>query len=183
MKLTTQKVSDLFQPKAFTFSTRTLIWVHFKNVYELSQPIFSSFSHLKNALHNSVIELCNALKTFQNILRLFIKLTHSFVAIELLTFWKKAKNYFIAQESSWYSVRKQDWIFLLFVYFKNVPKKIGFFVYEWKLQWLPAPKYNAHVFIYKKLDTFQKARQFLLRFYIEKAIHFTLPDFPWNFWS
>ena len=33
------------------------------------------------------------------------------------------------------------------------------------------------VFIYKKPDTFQKARQFPLRFYIQKAVHFTLRDF------
>ena len=32
-------------------------------------------------------------------------------------------------------------------------------------------------FIYQKLDTFQKARQFPLRFYIQKAIHLTLGDF------
>ena len=35
-----------------------------------------------------------------------------------------------------------------------------------------------NVFIYKKPDTFQKARQFPLRFYyIQKAIHLTLRDF------
>ena len=32
-------------------------------------------------------------------------------------------------------------------------------------------------FIYKKPDTFQKARQFPLRFYIQKAIHLTLRGF------
>ena len=32
-------------------------------------------------------------------------------------------------------------------------------------------------FIYKKPETFQKARQFPLRFYIQNAIHFTLRDF------
>ena len=35
----------------------------------------------------------------------------------------------------------------------------------------------AKHFIYKKPDTFQKARQFPLRFYIQKAIHLTLRDF------
>ena len=48
---------------------------------------------------------------FKNIAQLFIKFTHSFVAIELLTFCKNEKmqkNYFIAQESSRYFVRKQD---------------------------------------------------------------------------
>ena len=34
-----------------------------------------------------------------------------------------------------------------------------------------------NVFIYKKPDTFQKARQFPFRFYIQKAIHLTLRDF------
>ena len=33
------------------------------------------------------------------------------------------------------------------------------------------------VFIYKNPDTFQKARQFPLRFYIQKAIHLALRDF------
>ena len=32
-------------------------------------------------------------------------------------------------------------------------------------------------FIYKKPDTFQKAKQFPLRFYIQNAIHLTLRDF------
>ena len=31
-----------------------------------------------------------------------------------------------------------------------------------------------NVFMYKKPDTFQKARQFPLRFYIQKSIHLTL---------
>ena len=34
-----------------------------------------------------------------------------------------------------------------------------------------------NVFIYKKPDTFQTARQFPLRLYIQKAIHLTLRDF------
>ena len=34
-----------------------------------------------------------------------------------------------------------------------------------------------NVFIYKNPDTFQKARQFPLRFYIQKAMHLTLEDF------
>ena len=99
------------------------------------------------------------------------------------------KNYFIAQESSRYSARKQDGFFLLFVYIKPFRKKIGFCIcmeiimtsiierqrvrfYIHKKQ-----KKMRNVFIYKKLDTFQKARQFPLRFYIQKVIHFTLRDF------
>ena len=49
---------------------------------------------LKNALHNLAIELCIALKIFKKILRLFIKFTRGFVAIELLTFFKNAKFHF-----------------------------------------------------------------------------------------
>ena len=56
---------DLFQPKTDLSSTRALIWLHFKTVHYFSQPIFSLFSYLKNALHNLVIELCSALKTFE----------------------------------------------------------------------------------------------------------------------
>ena len=34
---------ELFQPKTSTFSTRALIWVHFKTVHCFSQPIISLF--------------------------------------------------------------------------------------------------------------------------------------------
>ena len=67
---------------------------------------------------------------FKNSVQVFIKFTHSFVAIELLNFCKNAKNYFIAQESSRYSVRKQDW-FLTFCVYKNVSQKNWFlYMYE-----------------------------------------------------
>ena len=36
---------DLFHTKTDLFSTRALIWVHFKNVNYFSQPIFSLFSY------------------------------------------------------------------------------------------------------------------------------------------
>ena len=39
------------------------------------------------------------------------------------------------------------------------------------------------VFIYKKLDTWQKVRQFVIRFYIEKSGTFALRDFSLNFWN
>ena len=39
-----------------------------------------------------------------------------------------------------------------------------------------------NIFIYKKPDTFQKARQFPLHFCVQKAWHFTLRDFSWKFW-
>ena len=38
-------------------------------------------------------------------------------------------------------------------------------------------KKMRNVYIFKNSDTFQKARQFPLRFYIQKAIHLTLRDF------
>ena len=39
-------------------------------------------------------------------------------------------------------------------------------------------KKNCETFLYtKKPDTFQKARQFPLRFYIQKAMYLTLRDF------
>ena len=40
---------DLFQPKTVTFSTLTLILVHFKTVHYFSQPSFSLLSYLKNS--------------------------------------------------------------------------------------------------------------------------------------
>ena len=40
-----------------------------------------------------------------------------------------------------------------------------------------------NVYTYKKPDTLQKARQFPLRFYIQKDRHFTLRDFSWKFWN
>ena len=43
---------DLFQPKKSTYSTRALIWVHFKTVRFFSQSIFSLFSYLK--IHNTI---------------------------------------------------------------------------------------------------------------------------------
>ena len=43
---------DLFQPKTDLFSTRALIWVHFKTVRYFSQPIFILFSYKK--MHNTI---------------------------------------------------------------------------------------------------------------------------------
>ena len=77
---------------------------------------------------------------------------------------------------------------MLFVYIKMFSKKMVF-VYEWKLRRLPSLKDYAdnyirkkqiqlrNVFIYKKPDTFQKVRQFPLRFIYKKAIYLTLRDF------
>ena len=49
------------------------------------------------------------------------------------------------------------------------------FIYSQKAKKMP------HIFIYKKQDTFQKARQFPLRFYIQKDLHLMLRDFHENF--
>ena len=86
---------DLVQPKTSTFSTHALIRVHFKVVHWFYQPIFILFSHLNGALHNLVIELCSALEICHNFLQLFSKVTRSFVAIELLTFFKNEKFQFL----------------------------------------------------------------------------------------
>ena len=100
-------ISDLFQPKTSTFSTCALIWVHFKNVRYFSQLIFSSVSYLKHAQHNLVIELCRASFFFKNIVQLFINFTHSFAAIELLTFCKNAKKlYYCSGELSLFWLNK-----------------------------------------------------------------------------
>ena len=40
-----------------------------------------------------------------------------------------------------------------------------------------AKKSDMYIYIYKNLDTLQKAGQFLLRFYIQKVGHFMLHDF------
>ena len=60
---------------------------------------------------------------------MFIKFTHSFVAIEFFTFCKNAKKKNIAQENSRYSIRKQDSFLFLFVYIKMFPKKKGFCIW------------------------------------------------------
>ena len=65
--------------------------------------------------------------------------------------------------------------FALCVY-KNVSQKNGFCVWmkisiTRKFIYTKSKKKLRNVFIYKKPDTFQKARQFPLRFYTQKAIH------------
>ena len=44
---------------------------------------------------------------------------------------------------------------------------------------------NCEMFIniFRNPDTWQKVRQFALRFYLHKAKHFPLSDFSWNFWT
>ena len=87
-------MSDLFQPKTSTFSTRALIWVHFKTVQYFSQPIFRIFSYLK--IHNTIYSLNFVVRyfVFKNTEQVYIHFTHSFLPIELLTFCKNAKKLF-----------------------------------------------------------------------------------------
>ena len=71
-------------------------------MHKNSQPFLGLFSHLNSARHNLVIELCRALKTNSIFQRLSSKLAHSFVAIELLTYFIMQKTIVIADESSQY---------------------------------------------------------------------------------
>ena len=47
---------------------------------------------------------------------------------------------------------------------------------KWKI-------FELFICIYKKPDTLQKARQFALRFYWQKARHFTSRNYLWSFWN
>ena len=76
-----------------------------------------------------------------------------------------------------------------FFYIKTFGKKIGFCIWmkitmtaiiERQGARLGSYMHNLflrNLFIYKNPETFQKARQFPLHFYIQKAIHLTLRDF------
>ena len=86
---------DLFQPKTDLFPTRALIWVQFKTVRYFSQPIFRLFSYLKKCITQFSHWIVSCAIFFPKIfLQLYINFTHSFVAIELLTFCKNAKKLF-----------------------------------------------------------------------------------------
>ena len=63
-----QSKYDLFQAKTDLFPTRAFIWVHFKTVHYFYQPIFSLFSYLKNARHNSMTKLCYAFFFYMKII-------------------------------------------------------------------------------------------------------------------
>ena len=84
-----------------------------------------------------------------NIVQVFIEFTHSFVAIELLTFCNNAKKsiLFLKRALGIPYVYRID--FLLFVYVKTFRKKY-IFVYERKLRRLLSPKDNAHIYTHKK---------------------------------
>ena len=101
------RVSDGVQPEMSPFSTNHLIRVNYKVVSQLSQLIILSFLYLNSARYNSVIELCRALKIFHFCLRLLIKLTYSFVAIELLDFFINAKlHFYCSRELSVFELKK-----------------------------------------------------------------------------
>ena len=76
------------------------------------------------------------------------------------------KNYFIAQESSRYSVRKQDWFFWLFVNIKTFRKKIGFCIIMKITMTAIIERQRARLYT-------QKAKKIAKRFYIQKARHFS----------
>ena len=44
-------------------------------------------------------------------------------------------------------------------------------------------KCKTFIYIYNNPDSFQKARQFTLRFCSQKSIHFTLRNSSWSFWN
>ena len=88
------------------------------------------------------------------------------------------KNYFISQESSRYSVRKQDWFFLLFVYIKCFRKKIFLYI-NWnyddchhrktKRTIIYKEQKNCETFLYtKSLTLFRKLDNFCYVFIYKK---------------
>ena len=98
------------------------------------------------------------------------------------------KNYFIAQESSRYSVRKQDFFFLLFVY-KNVLQK-DWFLYmnendndchkqKTTRTFIYTKSKKLKTFLYTKSQTLFKKLDNLRYVFIYKKIyrHLTLRDF------
>ena len=74
----------------------------------------------------------------------------------------------------------------VFIYKKSYTWRYGIFMKFLKLAFI----FKKHdtlryvTFLYtKKLDTSQKARQFAIRFYIQKSGSFALRDFSLNFWN
>ena len=116
--------SEIFSSSSTNFHRVTLIQilapaqdVHFfythshlsalQNCALLLSTNFQFIFTIKNALHNVVIELCSALKYFKNILQIFIKVTHSFVAIELLTCFNNTEfNFYSSRELSVFWLNK-----------------------------------------------------------------------------
>ena len=86
---------DLFQPKTSIFSTHALISVHFKTVHYFCQPIFSLISHLKNTVHNLVIELCITLEIFQKYFIVIYQSHAQFFSYWIIDFLQKCKIPFL----------------------------------------------------------------------------------------
>ena len=126
---------------------------------------FSVYFHLKKRITQFSHWIVSCTIFFKNIAQLFIKITHSFVAIELLTFRKNAKNYFIAQESSWYFVRKQDWFFSFCVY-KSVSQK------NWFL-FMSETYYEFHHWKTTRTFIYTESKRIAKRFHIQKSKHFS----------
>ena len=106
------------QSCALIFSTN----FHFIFSFKYSTTQFSHW-FVSCTKHNSIFS------------ELFRKFVHSFVAIELIDFSKMQNYIFIARESSQYlglnkSVRKQDSLFLLFVFIKSFAKNMLFCINE-----------------------------------------------------
>ena len=112
-------------------------------------------------------------------LHLYINFTHSFVAIELLTFCKNTKKTILLLKRALGIPYVNRIDFFLFCLYKNVSQKNWFLYMDENYDDCHHQKTTRtctntkskkieNVFIYKKPDTFQKARQFPLRFYIQK---------------
>ena len=92
-----------FQPHMSIFFTRALIWVQPKIVVQLSQSIFAQFSHWNILWHNSVFVLFYGSINYEKILRLLIKLTYSFISIDLSCFVNNVNlRFYISKELSFF---------------------------------------------------------------------------------
>ena len=139
-------------------------------------------------------------KWFDIFIWLFSTFAHNFVAIESLTFSIMQDSIFIAQESSQYlGFKINPYVnrngFFTSCKYKHVLQIKLLFAYTWKYNdchqqtttctflYIQKAKQMRNVFIYNNLENFQKVRQLPLRFYIQKAGHFTLHNFSWKFWG
>ena len=185
---------DLFQPKTDIFSARSLFWVHFKTVHYFSKPIFSWFSYKKNARQKLVIELCSAPFPPQKYCKVIYQIYAHFCCYWNIDFLQKYKKTILLLKRALSIPYVNRIVFYLFLcILKTFRKKIGFCIWI-KLQWLQSSKDNAYVYIHKNKnkvlnvftyenpDTFQKARQFPLRFNT-KTHTLDVTGFSCNFWS
>ena len=88
---------DVVQPNTSRFSTRHLIWVNYKILSQLFQPIYLEFSYLNSVQHFSGIELC---REQNKNLRLQRKSTYNFLLWIFLLFSIMHISTFISPESS-----------------------------------------------------------------------------------